>query len=63
MAAEVQDILRSFELLPEGDKVELAAEIIRRSVNLDVPPLSDEQLISAAEDLFLELDRSEAEDA
>ncbi len=63
MAAEVQDILRSFELLPEADKVELAAEIIRRSVNLNVPPLSDEQLISAAEDLFLELDRSEAEDA
>ncbi len=63
MATEVQSILRSFELLPAADKRELAAEIIRRSLNLDAPPLSDEQLVSAAEDLFLELDRNEAEDA
>lgn len=63
MVAQLQDILRSFELLPEAEKLELAAEIIRRSVNFDMPPVSDEQLVSAAEELFLELDRSEAEDA
>jgi hypothetical protein len=46
--------------LPEGDKRELATEILRRSLTLDSPPLSDEQLVGAAEDVFLELDRREA---
>jgi hypothetical protein len=63
MTAQVQDILHTFDLLPEGDKRELASEILRRTLMLDVPPLSDEQLVGAAEELFLQLDRSEAVDA
>jgi hypothetical protein len=63
MTAQVQDMLHTFDLLPEGDKRELASEILRRTLMLDVPPLSDEQLVGAAEDLFLQLDRSEAGDA
>jgi hypothetical protein len=63
MTAQVQDMLRTFDLLPEGEKRELAGEILRRTLMLDVPPLSDEQLVGAAEDLFLQLDRSEAVDA
>ena len=63
MSAQVQDMLRAFDLLPEGDKRELASEILRRTLMLDVPPLSDEQLVGAAEETFLQLDRSEAVDA
>jgi hypothetical protein len=63
MTAQVQDMLHTFDLLPDGDKRELASEILRRTLTLDVPPLSDEQLVGAAEDLFLQLDRSEAADA
>ena len=63
MTAQVQDMLRTFDLLPDGDKRELASEILRRTLMLDVPPLSDEQLVGAAEELFLRLDRSEAGDA
>jgi hypothetical protein len=63
MTAHVQEILHSFEMLPERDKGELAAEILRRSMTLDMPPLSDEQLVGAAEELFLQLDRGEAADA
>jgi hypothetical protein len=63
MTAQVQDMLRTFDLLPDGDKRELASEILRRTLILDVPPLSDEQLVGAAEELFLQLDRSEAVDA
>ena len=63
MTAQVQDMLRTFDLLPEGEKRELAGEILRRTLMLDVPPLSDEQLVGAAEELFLQLDRSEAVDA
>jgi hypothetical protein len=63
MTAQIQDMLHTFDLLPDGDKRELASEILRRTLMLDVPPLSDEQLVGAAEELFLELDRSEAVDA
>ena len=63
MTAQVQDMLRTFDLLPDGDKRELASEILRRTLMLDVPPLSDEQLVGAAEEIFLQLDRSEAVDA
>ncbi len=63
MTAQIQDMLHTFDLLPDGDKRELASEILRRTLTLDVPPLSDEQLVGAAEDLFLQLDRREAADA
>ena len=63
MTSEVQDILQSFELLCDAEKRELAAEIVRRSLNLDASPLSDEQLVFTAEERFLELDRNEAEAA
>ncbi len=63
MTAQVQELLHTFDLLPDGDKRELASEILRRTLTLDVPPLSDEQLVGAAEDLFLQLDRREAADA
>lgn len=63
MTTQVQDMLHTFDLLPEGDKRELASEILRRSLTLDVAALSDEQLVGAAEELFVQLDRSEAADA
>ena len=49
MTAQVQDVLHTFDLLPEGDKRELAGEILRRSLTLDVPALSDEQLVDSEE--------------
>ena len=60
MTAQVQNMLHTFDLLPDGDKRELASEILRRTLMLDAAPLSDEQLVGAAEELFLQLDRSEA---
>lgn len=42
MTTEVENILRSFESLPEADQRELAQEIIRRSLGLRAPPLSGE---------------------
>ena len=63
MTAQVQAMLNTFDRLPESDKRELASEILRRTLALDAPPLSDEQLVGAADELFLQLDRSEAADA
>lgn len=59
MSPAVQNLIESFDHLPETDKRTAASEILRRSVTLDLPPLSDEELVSAAEMVFLELDREE----
>ncbi|KAM3094504.1 hypothetical protein ACKFKF_27185 [Phormidesmis sp. 146-12] len=54
----LQQILDSFDQLPEVEKQQVAVEILRRTANLDTP-LSDEALILNAEALFLSLDESE----
>jgi len=41
MTIEAQNLLQSFDTLQEIDKMEVAAEIIRRSLTFDMPPLSD----------------------
>jgi len=61
MTTSVKDILHSFEILSEDEKRELASEIIRQTVRFDLLPLTDEELISCAEEVFLELDRRESE--
>ena len=61
MTTAVKTILRSYESLPELEKRELAYQIIRRSLKFDLPPLSEEQLVVNAEELFLELDRRESQ--
>ncbi|MEK7727867.1 MAG: DUF2442 domain-containing protein [candidate division KSB1 bacterium] len=59
MPIAVQNVLRTYDALPELEKRELAFEILRRSQKFDFPPLSDEELVLQAEELFLELDRRE----
>ena len=56
MASSVQQLLHSFDLLPEAEQRELAREILRRTVNFDLPSRSDEELVLSAEALFLDLD-------
>jgi hypothetical protein len=60
MTANVRQLLNSFEQLPETDKREAAAEILRRSLQNDFPPLEDTALVECAEELFLSLDQREA---
>jgi hypothetical protein len=63
MSTAVQNLIESFDKLPEAEKQKVASEILRRTINFDMPALSDEELVLSAEELFLELDRREAEDA
>ena len=63
MSTSAQDILESFDQLPEVEKQEVASEILRRTLSFDISPLSDDELVLSAEEIFLELDRREAEDA
>jgi hypothetical protein len=61
MTTAVKNILRSYEILPELEKRELVYQIIRRSLKFDLPPLSEEQLVFNADELFLELDQRESQ--
>ena len=63
MGIAAQHLLASFDQLSETDKREVASEILRRTLNFEIAPLSDDELIGSAEELFLELDRREARDA
>ena len=63
MPRPVEVLLESFERLPADAKREAAAEILRRSAALDVPPLDEDDLVEAPEGIFLELDQEESNHA
>ncbi len=60
MTALVQELLDTFDRLTDSERLDLVLEILKRTVYLDFPPLSDEDLVLNAEGLFLELDEQEA---
>lgn len=60
MTALVQELLDTFDRLTDSERLDLVLEILKRTVYLDFPPLSDEDLVLNAEELFLELDEQEA---
>ena len=59
MSLTVQELLNSFDRLPEAEQREAASEILRRVRGLTFDPISDDELILSAEELFLHLDRQE----
>ncbi len=59
MTETIRHLLDTFELLPEAEQKEFAFEILKRTINLDMPNLTNEELVLNAEDLFLELDQRE----
>ncbi len=54
MSTSAQNLLDSFDLLPEEEKREVAYAIIRRALNLDLPPLSADEMVSSTEEIFFE---------
>jgi hypothetical protein len=55
-------VSESFERLGAPDRREVLDEIIRRSRDLDWPPLDDETIDRIADEAFLEYDLREAND-
>ncbi len=62
MSKSSKSILESFDELPDTEKREVASAILRRALRFDTPPLSDEDLVAQADELFRELDTREASD-
>jgi hypothetical protein len=59
MTALVRELLDTFDRLTDSERLDLASEILKRTIHLDFPPLSDEDLVLNAEAIFLELDEQE----
>jgi len=57
MSTTAQQLLTSFDALPETVKFEVAFEILRRTKDFEFPPLTDDELVASADAIFLELDR------
>jgi hypothetical protein len=57
MTPILQDFLTTFDSLTDSERLDLS-EILKRTAYLDFPPLSDEDLVLNAEEIFLQLDES-----
>jgi hypothetical protein len=62
MSTTSQQFISGFDTLPLLEQRDVAAEILRKAANWECPPLSDDDLARLADDVFLELDRREADD-
>ncbi len=63
MGTPAENLIATFEQLPDAEKQEVASAILRRTLKIEFPPVSDEELVLSAEETFLELDRRKAADA
>jgi hypothetical protein len=59
MTTTAENLISIFDALPEPEKREVATVILHRTLEFDLPPLSDEELSLNAEQIFLALDREE----
>jgi hypothetical protein len=62
MSHAVVNLLSEFERLGEAERSEVAAEILRRVLDVETPMLRDEELLMLADQVFLELEEREAAD-
>lgn len=56
----VRDLLHAFERLTEDDRRDFFAEIMRRTKDMEWPPLDGETISRIADESFLEYDIREA---
>ncbi|MFL6247142.1 MAG: hypothetical protein ACJ74H_14010 [Thermoanaerobaculia bacterium] len=61
MTAEAKHIVDDFQALPDTTKREVLAELVRISARIDYPTVLDDELLSAANDVFLAYDHRESE--
>ena len=59
MMTTAENLISIFDTLPEPERREVATVILHRTLDFDLPPLSDDELVLNAEQLFLALDREE----
>lgn len=63
MSSSVRDLLDTFDRLASDEKRQALAAILTRARDLEIEPITDDELVVSAEALFLELDQQEEADA
>lgn len=61
MTQSAKSVLDAFDSLPVAEREQVMVELMRRAARGDHEAPSDEELIAAADSVFLELDRRESE--
>lgn len=61
MMTTAQDVLEQYVQLPINEKKKVISVLLRESLDIETLEMSDEELVFNAEEMFLELDRREAE--
>jgi len=56
----IQDLLSAFDRMPADEQREAVYAILRRAIELEIPPLDDESIDRIADESFLEYDSREA---
>jgi hypothetical protein len=59
VTADAKHVIENFESLPDQEKIEVLAEIIRLSRDIDYPDVADDELRTAADRVFVDYDRRE----
>ena len=59
MSSGAKAVLDAFEQLPPGERNEVVLELLRRAAASSHESPSDDELLRAADEVFLELDRPE----
>lgn len=60
MTASAKAVIEGFESLPDVEKREVLATLLRSVKDLEYPEVSDDELTAAADEVFLEYDRRES---
>lgn len=61
MTEAARKLLETFDSLPETDRQEVATAILRRAAAVESGDIDDAELLWAADQVFLELDRQETQ--
>ena len=59
MTADPKHVIEDFQSLPNAAKREVLTELVRISRHIEYPTLTDEELTSVADDIFLTYDKRE----
>ena len=62
MSEAARKLLHTLDSLPEADRREVIREVLRRVALAPHESPSDEDLLAAADEVFLDLDRGESEE-
>lgn len=60
MSDAAQRLLRSFRALSQADQHEVLVRLLRLPIDAEYEPVSDDELATAADDVFRELDKAES---